>query len=273
MIYNPFSVQFLKEALHQNKLWLSQERGQNYLIDRNNAVKIVSCIPPASTVLEVGSGMGALTCLMIESHKVFSIEIDKGIFEFLNSELKSPNLILFNEDFLKFDLSKLKEKDLFFVSNVPYSIAGEVIKKFIDSPEFNAGIMMLQEELVGRILARPSSSQFGPFSILCRYYLDIEKLFPVSRNSFFPAPSVDSAVIQMKKKKTSIPQDAFNLFLRKAFLAKRKTIYNNLKDSGFSKEALIKTGVDPAVRPQDITIELWEKLYLEFEKLQKAFQT
>jgi 16S rRNA (adenine1518-N6/adenine1519-N6)-dimethyltransferase len=223
-------------------------------------------------VLEVGSGLGALTYLMIDRYKVYSLEIDKGIFELLNSLLKKPNLILFNEDFLKFDLSKLNEKILFFISNVPYSITGEVLKKFIDCPEFNAGIMMLQEELLERMLAPVSDSQFGPFSILCRYYLDVKKLFPVNRNSFFPAPTVDSAAIQMNKKKTSIPQNAFNTFLRKAFLAKRKTIYNNLKDSGFSKEALIKTGVDPAVRPQDITIELWEKLYLEFEKLKKDRQ-
>jgi len=264
MTYNPFSVQFLKSVLHYNRLWLSTSRGQNYLIDKNIAEKIVSFIPGSSVVFEAGSGLGALTHLLAEKFNTYSIEIDHGIYVLLKQYLSGPGLVLINGDFLKYDLELLSEKELFFVSNAPYSIAGEIIKKFVDSDKFQLGLCMLQLDMVKRMSAPVSSASYGPFTILCCHYLSVKKLFPVGRNSFFPEPSVDSAVIQLKKKSSDLPQKDFSIFLRKGFKARRKTLGNNLIPLGISQNGIEKININPLLRPQDITPFEWEKLYRLF---------
>ncbi len=261
MTYNPFSVQFLRSALRHNNLWLSSRRGQNYLTDKNIAEKLISHIPDNSVVLEAGSGLGALTHLMVRQFKTYSIELDGGIYDLLKAYLSNDNLVLINGDFLKYDLGAIKENRLFFVSNTPYSIAGEIVRKFVGSVKFSQGLCMLQDEMVRRMAADVSSASYGPFAILCCLYLDIKKLFTVVRKSFYPEPSVDSIVIRMEKKGFKIPQDDFNKFLRKGFLARRKTLYNNLKLMGFSIAGIEALGLDPSLRPQDIDPPGWVKLY------------
>jgi 16S rRNA (adenine1518-N6/adenine1519-N6)-dimethyltransferase len=264
MTYNPFSVQFLKCALRGKNLFLSRWRGQNYLIDKNIAFKIASYIPANSIVFEAGSGMGALTHIIADKFKVFSIEIDRGIYDLLMVNLEKPSLTLINADFLKFDISGITAPELFFVSNTPYSIAGEIIKKFINCKKFRQGIVMLQDEMLQRMLAPVSNYSYSPFTVLCSHYLEIKKLFSVGRNSFFPVPSVDSAVIFMKKKDSGIPQKEFNSFLRESFLSRRKTLLNNLKKLGFSAKNIEKKGINPLLRPQDIDTEGWVMLFKEY---------
>ncbi len=261
MTYNPFSVQFLKYALRPKNLWLSGGRGQNYLIDKNAALKIVSFIPENSIVFEAGSGMGALTHIIAEKFRIYSIEIDRGIFELAAGFIKSPNLTLLNGDFLKFDIRGIGAERLFLVSNTPYSIAGEIIKKFVGCNEFKEGILMLQEEMFERMQAPVSGSSYSAFSVLCSYYLKIRKLFSVGRNSFFPVPSVDSAVISIEKRERAVLQDELNAFLRKGFLARRKTLQNNLKHLGFSRQDIEKIGINPSLRPQDIDTDGWAALF------------
>lgn len=268
MTYNPFSVQFLKSALRYNKLWLSTGRGQNYLIDKNIAEKIVSFIPEGSVIFEAGSGLGALTSLLFRKFKTYSIEIDGGIYNLLKEYLAGDNLLLINGDFLKIDLSVFGEKEFFFVSNAPYSIAGELIRKFTGDQRFRTGLCMLQDEMVQRMLAEVSSASYGPFAILTSLFLSVRKLFQVGRQSFYPAPSVDSAVVMIQKKSLSLPQDDFNIFLRKGFLARRKTLYNNMKNLGFSAAVLEGMGINPALRPQDIAPADWERLYYKYVALQ-----
>ncbi|MGA2142655.1 MAG: 16S rRNA (adenine(1518)-N(6)/adenine(1519)-N(6))-dimethyltransferase RsmA [Brevinematales bacterium] len=272
MTYNPYSVQFLKSALQSNKLWLSSARGQNYLIDRNIAEKMISYIPSSESlaVVEAGSGLGSLTNILAEKFKTYSIEIDGGIYTLLKQYLTNKNLVLINGDFLKFDPGSIQEKQLFFISNTPYSIAGEIIRKFAEDEIFHEGLCMLQEEMVQRMSAAVSSPAYGPFTILCSHYLTVKKLFQVGRQSFYPVPSVDSTVVHISKKTSLIRQEDFNIFLRKGFLARRKTLLNNLKPLGFTPPGLEKMGINPALRPQDITPEQWETLYRIYTEPQRS---
>jgi 16S rRNA (adenine1518-N6/adenine1519-N6)-dimethyltransferase len=274
MEYNPYSPAFVQAVLKKNSLHLSKSRGQNYLIDRNIAEKIVSVIAAKLQVVpvriipdqvlpvfEVGSGLGSLTLPIAEKYKIYSLEIDKGIYNLLKSLISLPNLILINRDFLKFDFAEIEEDDLLFISNLPYSISGEAVKRFIDEKKFQTGIVMLQKEFAGRMTAAPGSGEYGVLSILSQNYLNIEVLFDVGKNSFFPVPSIDSTVIQLKKKTYSIQQNDFNTFLRMAFRSKRKTLLNNLKEAGFTPENLEKMNVNPNSRPEEIGPEKWVELY------------
>ncbi len=261
MKYNPFSPQFIRKALQQNNLWLSKNRGQNYLIDKNTADKMMELIPPDSPVFEVGTGLGALTHLIMKRQEIYAIEIDKGIFLLLLQYVPALMDSLHHQDFLKMDLSVLEAKHYFFVSNLPYSISGEAIKIFINSPVFSRGVLMLQKEFVSRMNAPVGSKFYAVMSILSQTFLDIEIQFDVKRSAYFPAPSVDSQVITISKKQVDIRQDAFRDFLVKSFSAKRKTLANNMKKLGISTEQILSLGIDPGKRPQELDPLQWQSLY------------
>ncbi len=271
MEYNPYSPVLVQTLLKKNSLHLSKSRGQNYLIDRNIAEKIVSAISIEedqfsktsymTPVFEVGSGLGSLTLPIAEKYKIYSLEIDKGIYNLLKSLINLPNLILINRDFLKFNFDEIPEDELLFVSNLPYSISGEAVKRFIDVKKFKTGIVMLQKEFVERMTALPGNEEYGVLSILSQNYLNIKVLFDTGKNSFFPIPSIDSAVILIKKKSLNLQQSEFNAFLRLAFRSKRKTLLNNLKGAGFSPEKLEKININLNSRPEEIAPGKWVELF------------
>jgi 16S rRNA (adenine1518-N6/adenine1519-N6)-dimethyltransferase len=59
---------------------------------------------------------------------------------------------------------------------------------------------MFQKEVADRILAKPNTKEYGRIAILTNFRLDIVESFKISRNCFFPKPSVDSKIIVFKPK-------------------------------------------------------------------------
>ncbi len=271
-LYDPFSINFLKKTFQEKNIFLSKNRGQNFLIDRNIANKIIENVPLNISIFEVGCGAGALSKLVLErNQKLYGVEIDRRVYQLLKENLNNHNFILFHEDFLKFDLSLIEEKELFFLSNLPYSISGEAIRKFIEEDKLKSGILMLQKEFVDRMLAKPDTKNYGLLSIISHFYLEINKLFPVSKNCFFPVPEVDSLVISISKKKCDFPQTEFSEFIKKAFSQRRKTIFNNLKQLNFSENELEKLSINPSSRPESLNFEKWATLfeYYQSHKIQE----
>jgi len=263
MIYNPFGIGNIKTLLNSNNLYLSKNRGQNYLINQHSAEKIINSLPPLQNnqiYFEVGTGLGALTTLLIKKGKTISLEIDKGIFQLVSNKLQDPNLELIHEDFLKWQ-DYPKDKDFLFISNLPYSISGEALKVFIEKKEFNLGILMLQKEFADRMNASEKSNNYGALSVISQNFLNIKKLFSVSKNNFFPEPKVDSLVISIEKKKTDLNQKEFSFFIKTCFHAKRKTLANNLLKSPWAKSSILK---DPIckLRPDAISPKKWLELFL-----------
>ncbi len=263
MPLDPFRIESVRKALRDRGLWLSKNRGQNYLVNREIARRIVLEVPENAVVLEVGTGLGALTLLLAENHRTYSVEIDSGVFNLLKDEsaFSNPNLTLLHADFLEFDAASLPHPSLYLVSNLPYSISGEAIRKFISAGNMTEGVVMLQDDFVRRMMSRPGEPEYGVLSILSHYYLETRRLFDVPRNYFFPSPTVDSTVVRLKKTGCGMDQTAFNSFLRKAFLSRRKTLANNLKSSGLTPDALKKMGVDPGTRPEDLPLDQWPALF------------
>ncbi|MEJ5284283.1 MAG: 16S rRNA (adenine(1518)-N(6)/adenine(1519)-N(6))-dimethyltransferase RsmA [Brevinematales bacterium] len=271
-IYDPFSINFLKKTFQEKNIFLSKNRGQNFLIDRNIANKIIENVPLNMSIFEVGCGAGALSKLVLErNQKLYGVEIDRKVYQLLKENLNDQNFILFHEDFLKFDLNLIEEKELFFLSNLPYSISGEAIRKFIEEDKLKSGVLMLQKEFVDRMLAKPDTKNYGLTSIISHFYLEINKLFPVSKNCFFPVPEVDSLVISINKKRCDFSQTSFSEFIKKAFSQRRKTIFNNLKQLNFSESELEKLSINPFSRPESLDFEKWAILfeYYQSHKIQE----
>ena len=260
--YNPFSTRFIRESLKQAGLWLSKNRGQNYLIDKTIAEKITDLISEGAPVFEVGTGLGALTGLLFEKHDLLSVEIDRGIVALLRLYLPELSDKLVHDDFLKMPLD-FPHKNTWLVSNLPYSISGEAMRRFIDCEGFEHAMLMLQKEFIERMNAPVGTKNYGLLSVISQLFLDIRPEFNVPKTAFFPAPSVDSVVVSISKKHPAISQNTLRDFLRLAFQAKRKTLANNLKKCGFDKKDIEKHGLNPSSRPQEIVPEKWMELALD----------
>lgn len=213
--------------------------GQNFIKDENIINKIVkySEIDKETLVIEIGPGSGSLSKKIIPlSGYSLLYEIDTRLKDILNVELKDyDNYEIIFGDFLEQDLSDIKSKykysKIYVVANLPYYITTPIVTKLINDIYPDKIVIMIQEEVADRLSANCGSRDYGMISVLLGSRYKIKKLFKVSRNSFIPAPNVDSAVICLEKndKLSNINTDKFERFIKDAFQFKRKNLRNNLK--------------------------------------------
>jgi 16S rRNA (adenine1518-N6/adenine1519-N6)-dimethyltransferase len=225
--------------------------GQHFLKNPFVLRKILRVISPLENELlvEIGPGKGALTFpLTQKAGKVIAIEKDKAFFSFLK-ERQVSNLELLEADVLKVDFCNLLEKETNFrgrvklVGNLPYSISSPLLFKALGDRElFSECVFLLQKEVAERICGQPGSKRYAPLSILFQIYFSTHLHFYVSPNSFSPPPQVDSALISLKKRPSSLfiieNEELFYKFLRDAFKHRRKTLWNNLQKLGLSHSLL-----------------------------------
>lgn len=243
--------------------------GQNFL--RNDAilVKIVSSFEcdKTSKIIEVGPGDGALTKQLVKKEvPVFSFEIDESLKQYLD-KIDASNLNVIYGDFLEVSLKEyFSEKDkLFVIANIPYYITTPIITKFIEEkyiPEVM--VLMVQKEVAERLSAKPKTSIYGAITAILNYYFDIEYLFTVDRNEFYPVPNVDSAIIRLVRKKYTIDCDfeKYKKLVNDAFKQKRKNLKNNLKNYNLIKieEILKKYNFNLSNRAEELGFEVFVEI-------------
>ena len=202
--------------------------GQNFFINENLGKKIVSIIleKNPSVVVEIGSGEGFFTRKIHKrTPSVICIEKDDILAKKLNAEDKS--LLIYNEDFLDFDLRKLAKNPLFFGS-LPYNVSKPIIRKIITSKYFSEpAFFIIQKEVADKYIAKEPDNNL--LSLMTEIYSTPKRLFNIKSGSFRPKPKVTSTFIEfIPKEKISIPE-GFEGFLKLAFRSPRKTLKNNLK--------------------------------------------
>ena len=240
--------------------------GQNFLKDKNLLMKIVKESNILNkNVIEVGPGQGALTTfLALTAKKVICYEIDLDLKPILSSlEAKFENLEVYYEDFLNTDLTKL-EGEWHVVANVPYYITTPILFKILETKQIKSASLMVQKEVIDRLIALPNTKQYNALSIILKYHAEVHKMMDVKRHMFQPIPNVDSAVIRViKRDEPLLDQSLEKLFLKivkESFKQKRKTILNNLSQ-GFEikKDQLIeflqKNQINPSIRAEGLSLE------------------
>jgi len=260
-------IQYLKN----HNFWAKKSMGQNFLVDGEVLAKIIETadISLSDTILEIGPGLGVLTeGLSEKAGNVIAVEKDDKLAEMLKSKFSVSNVKVLNQDALEFDSSNLGKYKL--VANIPYNITSMVIQKFLETKNKpNVMVLMVQKEVAERITAEPGDMSL--LSISVQFYATAKIIDIVPKESFFPLPKVDSAIIKIesKKQKTgnkSVQARDFFRMVKFGFAAKRKTLENNLAAgmciSKIEASDIIKrVGLSEKIRAEELSIEDWERLY------------
>ena len=252
--------------------------GQNFLIDKNIIKKIINLSNIQNRhVIEIGPGNGELTDEII-NNKPKSITLIEKDFD-LSKKLRkkyseNKNLIIFNNDILKFDLEKIIKKESMIIGNLPYNISSQILVKMIKlkkwPPDFFDLIFMFQKELGEKIIGLYQTPNYGRISILANSRLKVINNFFVSPNCFRPKPKITSMVIHFKPKSTLLSiKDILNLEeVTKIFFSnKRKMINKNIKKLFTQKQIKSLNQLDLKSRPTELNPEMYYKITKLYEKI------
>jgi 16S rRNA (adenine1518-N6/adenine1519-N6)-dimethyltransferase len=258
----------------------SKRFGQHFLHDRNIIGKIIGAFGPQldETVVEIGPGTGALTSTLVgRAARVIAIEFDRKLFASLLEKFGSrDNFRLIEADALEVNICKeiAPATNARVVANLPYNISTAILQRLIEQHCIPEMVVMLQKEVVDRMLAPAGSSERGYLSVLVEAYCESEKLFDVSPGAFRPPPKVWSTVVRLTRREVGSSLGDEELFWRvvsAGFAQKRKTILNNLrnaagplqqrvKDNGGASIVLCKAEVDVQRRAETLTLEEWGRI-------------
>ena len=226
--------------------------GQHFLHDPRVLEKIVEALSlqPPDCVVEIGPGQGALTRLLLErSRHVEAIEIDRDLV----AKLREEGIPVREGDALQFDYAVFPP-GVRIVGNLPYNISTPLLFHLARyAGRVRDMHFMLQREVVERMVAKPSTPQYGRLSVALQARFEMKKLFNVAQGAFNPPPKVESAVVRMVPRAPSL--EVSDELLRRAFSARRKTLRNALPGIDFAA-----AGVDPGLRPENLSPEDYARL-------------
>lgn len=288
------SKQSKKSNKHYNKgvnpsgnIRPTKSLGQNFLIDEEAIRAIVdgSEVDKDTLVIEIGPGPGALTCPLAEqAGRVVAVELDERMIEPLRVKTFSyGNVEVIHGDILEVDLNSIIESNLAeyglktvrIVGNLPYYITTPIIMKLLEMGTACDSITaMMQKEVGDRIAAEPGTKLSGAITYSVHYYSEVSKIIDVGRESFYPAPKVDSVVLRMdirdKKPVQVKDEDWYFRCIKAGFAQRRKTLLNSLMTlGGYEKErvatALEMAGIEANRRAESLNME-------EFARLADALQ-
>jgi 16S rRNA (adenine1518-N6/adenine1519-N6)-dimethyltransferase len=235
--------------------------GQNFLVDEAVIADIMAIIAPhpEDRVVEIGPGLGALTRpLIAQLEHLHVVEIDRDIVSRLRQEFTAQSLSIHQGDALNFDISSVG-CDLRIVGNLPYNISTPILFHLAQSARCIRDIhVMLQKEVVERMAAATSSSDYGRLSVMLQYRFDLEKVLDVPPSAFHPAPKVESAVVRLlpilRAAAETCDETLLGKIVMSAFSQRRKTLRNTLKGY-FNSNDFAALGLDSGLRAQDLSVK------------------
>ena len=241
--------------------------GQNFLHDQQVIQRIVASLSPkpGEKVIEIGPGRGALTDLLLESGcDLHVIEFDYALADYWQSRAEQcQNLTVHQGNVLKVDLNAIASgKPIKVIGNLPYNISSQILINLLSVKDIIDSVVMLQLEMVERIVAEPNNKTYGRLSVMLQQHFYCDKIFKVPSGAFTPAPKVDSAMLRLTPKD---PQDVlqetgrFAEVVKAAFAQRRKTLRNNLKKL-IPVEQIQAAGIEPTLRAENLSVEDFVKL-------------
>lgn len=265
------------------KLAPKRRYSQNFLTDGRTAAKIASFLEatPDDVVVEIGPGAGALTQHLVQlaCQKVITVDLDPRTEEAL-AELRGRSGARL--DVRIGDILEVSIPDVFVnvprehrlvIGNIPYAITSDILFWLFEAREqISRAVIMMQKEVALRCTARPGTKDYGILSVATWYTSTASLVLTVQPGSFFPRPSVTSAVVRfrMRTQFPPVPFAPFMTFVRAAFSQRRKVLSNalatwarnvgvDLKSIALPQELQIATQRAEALSPEQL-VELYQRL-------------
>ncbi len=205
---------------------------------------------PGDFVVEIGPGEGVLTRPLLERAGALQvIELDRD----LAAHLQGENLVVHQADALSFDFARFP-RGMRLVGNLPYNISTPLLFHLASYADRVRDLhFMLQLEVVERMVAAPSTPEYGRLSVALQARFRMTKLFSVAPGAFRPPPKVHSAMVRLMP--LAQPLQVSAELLRRAFSARRKTLRNALPGVDFAA-----AGIDPRLRPENLSPQDYARL-------------
>lgn len=218
---------------------IARKRFGQHFLEPAWVAKVVAAIHPTlnDEFVEIGPGRAALTTpLTASAARVVAFEIDRDLAAALRAGAPS-NLTVVEGDFLKSNwLSNHPPvRPIRVAGNLPYNVASPILFKLIELYESGIPIadatLMLQREVADRLLAMPSTKEYGVLTVLVRLSADVERLLTLPPGAFRPMPKVQSALVRLRfHPPYPSPADSsqFAAMVAALFSRRRKTVENAL---------------------------------------------
>jgi 16S rRNA (adenine1518-N6/adenine1519-N6)-dimethyltransferase len=268
----------IREIAREIGLRPSKTRGQNFLLDANVARRIVrlAAVTADDVVLEIGPGLGSLTLgLLPVVRRVVAVEVEPALADRLartaSSHTAGGDLEVMTADALT--IAEVPgPPPTALVANLPYNIATPLVLTMLERlPSLRRGLVMVQAEVVDRLVAEPGSKTYGVPSVKLAWWAAARRAGSVSRHVFWPVPNVDSALMSFDRREPPSSEEpvrrrAFEL-VDAAFSARRKTLRAALAGwagSAAAAEALLRdAAIDPGARGESLTAVEFARLAQE----------
>jgi len=252
--------------------------GQHWLHDEDSllAMCIAAELESEDVVVEIGPGLGTLTkYLVMRAGKVTAVEFDEELYRKLPKSITADNLTIVHDDCLKFDYNSLP-MGYKVVANIPYYLTSNLLRVLSEAQNPPAIIVLLvQKEVAERVAAIPGKMSLLSVSVQLYYTASLDMVVPAEL--FTPPPKVDSQIIKLVRRDKplfeNLNSELFFRIVKAGFSQRRKKLRSSLSAGmHISKDAveeLLQTaGIDAHSRPQELSLEQWHLLYLQFTKKQ-----
>jgi len=275
-VIDPADPHQLDSLLRRHRITLQHRLGQNFLVDHElrDAIAEAAGVEPEDEVLEVGAGAGTLTiALAARCRRVVAVELDPSLMPALHDVVAGhENVEVVQADILRFDVSRFfPDGGELVAGNIPYNLTGELIRKLLDQPPRPRRLsLVVQKEVAERWTATTGASLA---TVAVQVFAVSRTVMTIPASAFTPVPKVDSALVILDvREKPAVQVDDLNRFFRfveAVFQFRRKQLGGTVARIAVTSGSEVSTrlselGIDPARRPQTLTLDEWERVYGAF---------
>jgi 16S rRNA (adenine1518-N6/adenine1519-N6)-dimethyltransferase len=259
-VIDPADPQQLASLLRKHRITLKHRLSQNFLIDpvMRDAIADAAGARRGDLVLEVGAGVGTLTiALASRASRVVAVELDRDLLPALHEVTREAA----NVDIVEGDILRLDVTADIVAGNIPYNLTGALIRTLLDRPPRPKRLSLVVQKEVAERWTAPTGASLATVAV--QVFAEAKIMFTIPASRFEPPPRVDSALVVLEvRPKPAVEVDDFDAFFRlveETFQFRRKQLGGVLARKGF--RGLAALGIDPARRPQTLSLSEWEAIY------------
>ncbi len=248
--------------------------GQHFLMDGGTSAKIarLAVDAPGDRVLEIGPGTGALTAALVKlGATVTAFDVDPDMVALLRARPDLAGVDIRQADALIFDYAGWAgDGDWRAAGNLPYNVGTPTLVKLAGLPRPPERIVaMIQKDVADRLLAKPSTAQYGSLTVAIGLTMKAERALTVPPGAFYPRPGVVSTVVVLRRLERPAAEvrdrARFEQVVRGAFAYRRKTLANSLMLAlGLPREriaqAIAALSLDPDARGESLDLRTFAAL-------------